>query len=448
MSDTVSDLQALADRVDRAGRAGRAGRGVRVARRRDRDPGVRGRGRALRVGPERGHRHPRDPRRPHRLRLRRHARRRRPSPRCSPRPATTSSSAPSTSGPAWPSPTASHVDAAGAVERRARRVRRRDAQDRAGQGARAPDAGAADRRVRVDDANYADAWAEVAVATTTGIRAGGRENGCYVVASHAGRRRRRDPDRVRLQRRPLARRLRPRPRPPARRPTGRPGCSARRSRQPAPRPSCSTRSSRPSSSAIIGSTLNGESVVKGRSLFHDRLGEQSPPARHARRRPDQPAGLHRHRRRRRGPRRPAQRADRRRRAAAVRAHQLLGPPRRHVSTGNAVRGGFTGTPGVGCLALQLAPGDARPGGADRRRRRRRARSRASRACTPASTRSAATSRPAPSGLLITNGALGAPVREFTIASTLQRMLLDVVEVGSDVDWLPMRAAGVSLVSAT
>ena len=30
-------------------------------------------------------------------------------------------------------------------------------------------------------------------------------------------------------------------------------------------------------------------------------------------------------------------------------------------------------------------------------------------------------------------------------STLQRMLLDVVEVGGDVDWLPMRAAGVSLV---
>jgi PmbA protein len=50
-----------------------------------------------------------------------------------------------------------------------------------------------------------------------------------------------------------------------------------------------------------------------------------------------------------------------------------------------------------------------------------------------------------SGLLIGNGTVGAPVREFTIASTLQRMLLDVVEIGGDVDWLPMRAAGVSLV---
>jgi len=50
-----------------------------------------------------------------------------------------------------------------------------------------------------------------------------------------------------------------------------------------------------------------------------------------------------------------------------------------------------------------------------------------------------------SGLLISNGQLGAPVREFTIASTLQRMLLDVVAIGGDVDWLPMSANGVSLV---
>ena len=50
-----------------------------------------------------------------------------------------------------------------------------------------------------------------------------------------------------------------------------------------------------------------------------------------------------------------------------------------------------------------------------------------------------------SGLLIAGGALGAPVREFTIASTLQRMLLDIAEIGGDVDWLPMRAAGVTLV---
>jgi PmbA protein len=49
------------------------------------------------------------------------------------------------------------------------------------------------------------------------------------------------------------------------------------------------------------------------------------------------------------------------------------------------------------------------------------------------------------GLRITGGELGAPIREFTIASTLQRMLLDIREVGGDLDWLPMSAVGMSLV---
>ena len=39
------------------------------------------------------------------------------------------------------------------------------------------------------------------------------------------------------------------------------------------------------------------------------------------------------------------------------------------------------------------------------------------------------------------------MREFTIASTIQRMLKDVLAVGGDVEWLPMRAAGVTLVVA-
>jgi PmbA protein len=49
------------------------------------------------------------------------------------------------------------------------------------------------------------------------------------------------------------------------------------------------------------------------------------------------------------------------------------------------------------------------------------------------------------GLRIAGGSLGEPLKEFTIASTLQRMLLDVTAVGNDVEWLPMGAAGVSLV---
>src|SRR5262249_44477095 len=38
---------------------------------------------------------------------------------------------------------------------------------------------ATDVRVRVDDSNYSDASGEAAVATSTGIRVSGRENGCY-----------------------------------------------------------------------------------------------------------------------------------------------------------------------------------------------------------------------------------------------------------------------------
>jgi PmbA protein len=49
------------------------------------------------------------------------------------------------------------------------------------------------------------------------------------------------------------------------------------------------------------------------------------------------------------------------------------------------------------------------------------------------------------GLRVRDGALADPVRGFTIASTLQKMLKDVVAVGDDVTWLPMRAAGVTLV---
>jgi PmbA protein len=49
------------------------------------------------------------------------------------------------------------------------------------------------------------------------------------------------------------------------------------------------------------------------------------------------------------------------------------------------------------------------------------------------------------GLLITDGQLGAPVREMTLASTLQRLLLDVSEVGGDFEWLPGGDGACSLV---
>jgi PmbA protein len=47
------------------------------------------------------------------------------------------------------------------------------------------------------------------------------------------------------------------------------------------------------------------------------------------------------------------------------------------------------------------------------------------------------------GLVIRDGALAEPVREVTVASTFQRMLLDL-EVGNDLQWLPGGAAGITL----
>ena len=49
--------------------------------------------------------------------------------------------------------------------------------------------------------------------------------------------------------------------------------------------------------------------------------------------------------------------------------------------------------------------------------------------------------------MVRGGERAEPVREATIASTLQRMLHDVVAVGSDREWLPGGAAGVTLVVA-
>ena len=48
------------------------------------------------------------------------------------------------------------------------------------------------------------------------------------------------------------------------------------------------------------------------------------------------------------------------------------------------------------------------------------------------------------GLMIRDGALAEPVREVTVASTLQRILLDVAEVGADLTWLPGSAAGATV----
>ena len=49
------------------------------------------------------------------------------------------------------------------------------------------------------------------------------------------------------------------------------------------------------------------------------------------------------------------------------------------------------------------------------------------------------------GLMIRHGQLAEPVREVTIASTLQRLLLDVIAVGGHIEWLPSGSGSAPLV---
>jgi PmbA protein len=117
-----------------------------------------------------------------------------------------------------------------------------------------------------------------------------------------------------------------------------------------------------------------------------------------------------------------------------------------TSTGSAVRGGFAGTPGAGCRALLLSPGTkgheeilAAVGDGLYVQS-------ISGIHSGVNTVSGDFSVGA-EGLLIEGGALGRPVREVTVASTLQRMLQSVVEIGGDLRWLPGVAAGQTLAIA-
>jgi PmbA protein len=196
---------------------------------------------------------------------------------------------------------------------------------------------------------------------------------------------------------------------------------------------------------IISSTLNGEAVVKGRSLFKDRLGDQvAPPFVHMVDDPTNPLAY--------------TATDVDGEGLAARRNALIEGGRLEmfthnsysarragtVSTGNATRGGFSGTPGVGALALSLEPGTRSQAeiiaGIDHGLLVQSVTGIHS-GVNPIS----GDFSTGAAGLMIRNGEVGEPVREFTIASTLQRMLLDIVEVGADLDWLPMRAAGVTLV---
>jgi len=116
-----------------------------------------------------------------------------------------------------------------------------------------------------------------------------------------------------------------------------------------------------------------------------------------------------------------------------------------ASTGSAVRGGYAGTPGPGCRALTLAPG---PEGYDEDGVLAavgeglfvQSMTGVHSGVNPISGDFSVGAE----GLMIRDGKLAEPVREITVASTLQRMLLSLVAVGADVEWLPGIAAGQTL----
>ncbi|PZS24084.1 MAG: hypothetical protein DLM54_00195 [Acidimicrobiales bacterium] len=115
-----------------------------------------------------------------------------------------------------------------------------------------------------------------------------------------------------------------------------------------------------------------------------------------------------------------------------------------ASTGSAVRGGFKATPGVGTRALTLVPGE--------RTHEQLLADFGEGLLVQSVTGLHSGANPVSgdlsvgiSGLMVRGGAPAEPVREATVASTLQRMLHDVAAVGSDLEWLPGSAAGVTLV---
>ncbi|NNE73511.1 MAG: TldD/PmbA family protein, partial [Acidimicrobiales bacterium] len=197
---------------------------------------------------------------------------------------------------------------------------------------------------------------------------------------------------------------------------------------------------------IIGATMSGEMVLKGRSLFADRLGEAvASPLITLVDDPTNPQAF------------TATESDGE--GLATRRNVLIedGVLSKFVhntytarrmgtaSTGSAVRG-YSSTPGVGCMALALHPGTQSQAelvaGIDDGLLVQGVAGLHS-GVNPVSGDFSTGAE----GLRIRNGVTAEPVREVTIASTLQRMLQDVQAVGADLEWLPMSAAGVSLVVA-
>jgi len=196
--------------------------------------------------------------------------------------------------------------------------------------------------------------------------------------------------------------------------------------------------------AVISTALSGESVTKGRSFFADRVGEPvAAPIVTLVDDPTDPRHL------------AASQVDGEglacRRTVLIEKGTLSGfvwdtvSARRAgtASTGSAVRPGYAGTPAAGCRALALSPGDLEFDGVLRAVGEGVYVQSVTGVHSGVNPISGDLSVGA-EGLRVTGGVLGEPLREMTIGTTLQRLLLDVSVVGADVEWLPGVAAGQTL----
>jgi PmbA protein len=195
---------------------------------------------------------------------------------------------------------------------------------------------------------------------------------------------------------------------------------------------------------ILGAALNGEAMVKGRTMFLGREGEQVAVPEFTLY--DDPTnelafGASTH---------DSEGLPTRKNALVLDGELLqflhntyTGRRTGMGSTGSAVRGGYATTPGVGARALVLLPGDRTPeeilaaiGDAFYVQSVSGLHS----GTNPVSGDFSLGAE----GLLVRGGEFAEPVREVTIASTVPRMLLDVTHIGSDLTWLPGGAVGVTL----
>jgi PmbA protein len=303
---------------------------------------------------------------------------------------------------------------------------------------------AGDPRIRlVESAEWGDAAFESAVASSLGIRASSRSTTCYLVASAVagGEDETQTAAGYTVGRRPADL-------DPAQAASDAVVRATRLLGATKPRSERLTVVFEPRITAtllgLLASTLSGESVLKGRSLFADRIGEEVGAA--ALTLVDDPTDPDAF---------GAARFDAE--GLACRRNVLIegGVLQRFLydstaarragtaSTASAVRAGYKSAPGVGARAVTLQPGTATPeeivAGIDRGLLVQSV-SGVHSGVNPVSGDFSVGAE----GLLIDRGVAGPPVRELTIASTLQRMLQAVVAIGNDLQRLPSSAAGLTL----